>query len=124
MTRENNIFVRELMICAVSITLTAAFGMAAWGITDRMHWAAKEQQMDDTAKSVTEIKNRIDVIPQNFTTRQEFDEVRQLIRDDHTETIIELGQLGARIDRLAIREGLPRATLQLRGSPSADLSVR
>jgi hypothetical protein len=109
MQAQNKTYLREISIASISILLTAAVSLAGWGLTDRIHWAAREQQIEDTAQLIHELKTKIDTMPQNFVTRQEFEQVRQMLQADHAETIAAIGHLGDRIDRLAVMDGLPRA---------------
>jgi hypothetical protein len=105
MTVEAQKFTRELTIAAFSVILTAVFGVAAWATLDRQHWAAKEQMIDDTAKAVESIQGKIDSLPQGYVSRQEFEQVRDLIQNDHIETINAIAHLGDRIDNLAKMSG-------------------
>jgi hypothetical protein len=107
MTAQTEKFTRDLFISAFSVILTAAFGVAAWAMIDRQHWAAKEQMMDDDAKAVETMQRKIDSLPQGFVTRQEFEQVRELIQNDHIETINAITHLGERIDHLALMDGYP-----------------
>jgi len=67
-----------------------------------------------------DLKGKLDSIPKDFVTRQEFEQVRQLIQEDHTETLAALGHLGDRIDHLAALDGLaPRSAVHTPVGPTA-----
>ena len=85
--------------------LTVLVGLSGWILRDRLHAAAKEQQFDDDAKTIVELKIKLEAIPRDFVTRQEFDQVRQLIQDEHQETISGINRLTDRMDHLLILDG-------------------
>jgi hypothetical protein len=123
MTEQTQEFVRELFIAAFSVFLTATFGVVAWATLDRQHWAAKEQVIDDNSEAVRTLQGKIDALPQSFATRKEFEQVRDLIQNDHIETLNALQHLGDRIDNLARMSGVQPSQLIIRpGKPDLSLA--
>ena len=107
--REQN-FLRDLLISGLTVSLGGGIALAGWVLVDRIHWAAREQQILENANSVREIQDKVDALPNQFVSRQEFNQVQQLIQNDHADTINAINHLSDRVDRMA--SGRPRSAMQ------------
>lgn len=110
MTVQQRHFSRDLLVSCSAAIIAAIFGLAGWFFLDRIHWAAREQQIDDNASTVRDIKGKVDSLPNEFVTRQEFIQVQQLIQSDHVDTINAINHLSDRVDRAMLSR--PRSAVQ------------
>lgn len=104
MTEQPSKISREVLIFG----LTVIVALSGWLFTDRLRTAAKEQEFDDNGKTIVEIKNKLDTLPQNFVSRQELTELKEEIRREHAETIFTINHLSDRIDHLAMIQSSTR----------------
>jgi hypothetical protein len=98
---------RDLMVGGMTVLVT----LSGWLLNDRIHAAAKEQQFDDDAKTIVELKGKLEDISKDVVTRKDFDQVRQLIQNNQYQTISAINHLSDRIDHLEILDG--RSSVQI-----------
>ncbi len=101
-------FRREIVVALLSVVCAGVLGFIGWTLLDRLHWAARESQIDSQQQDIDQLKKWKSRAPANPASEEGLQDLRDEVRQDHTETMDALRDLERRFYDASMK---PRSSL-------------
>lgn len=109
-------FRREIVVAMLSVICAGVLAFIGWTLLDRLHWAARETQIDAQQQDIDQLKKWKARAPTNPASEEGLQDLRDEVRQDHTETMDALRELERRFYDASLK---PRSSL---GAPGGGLA--
>ncbi len=91
---------RDIVLDGAKLIIAALLALVGWGLVDRLHWAGNERQIVVNTERLTNVEGRLNRLPEEAVSRQEWVDHERRIENQHHELMQMMSGLSQRIDNL------------------------